>query len=147
MRPHILASLLAVAACGDDGHDHDHGPDAAVNGDATPDAAVPADVETSALTLAPGEFVEAVFEAGPDDRVRVLLSAPGESIAWNIHGHVGGETQVIVEGNDQMSVEYDYVPEAQEDWYLLVGNSSGAQTTIDVTLELYGGATFTEWLD
>jgi hypothetical protein len=147
-RSFLLVSCLAVAACGDDGGNPDN-PDADPGApDAgPPDAAIPADVEMRTLTLAPGGSAEGVFEAGPDDRVRILLSAATPTIAWNIHGHVGGETQTIVMEDDVMMVDYWYEPESQTDWFLQPVNSGNVTLMIDVTIELYAGATFIEWLE
>lgn len=143
-----LVLLCLLAACGDDGGDP-VAPDAAeTSGDAGPaDAAIPAEIEMRTLTLSPGGSAEGVFEAGPDDRVRILMTAATPTIAWNIHGHVGGETQTIVMEDDVMTVDYWYDPESQTDWFLQPVNSGNVTLMIEVTIELYAGATFIEWLE
>ena len=145
----VLLPLLVLAACGDDGGGTVDPPDADPGApDAgPPDAAIPAQVEMRTLTLAPGGSAEGVFEAGPDDRVHILLGAATPTIAWNIHGHVGGDTQIIVMEDDVMMVDYWYDPESQTDWFLQPVNSGNVTLMIDVTIELYGGATFIEWLE
>ena len=150
LRSLLVVTCLALGGCkGGDDAGPTEAPDAAVaTGDAGPaDAAVPAAVETRSLTLAPGGSAEGVFEAGPDDEVHILMSAATPDIAWNIHGHVGGGTQIIVMDDNVMTVDYWYDPESQADWYLQPVNSGNVTLTIDVTIELYGGATFVEWLE
>jgi hypothetical protein len=144
----VVVTCLGSAACSGDDGGEDTPDAAATTGDAGPaDAAIPADVETRTLTLSPGGSAEGVFEAGPDDRVHILLSAATPTIAWNIHGHVGGDTQTIVMEDDVMTVDYWYDPESQTDWYLQPVNSGNVTLMIDVTIELYNGATFVEWLE
>lgn len=144
----LVALTTATPACGDDGHDdHDHAPDADPS---QPDApgpdAAPNAVETATLTLNPGQFEEGVVTAGPGDRIHILLSAPTPDIAWNIHGHAGGGTQTVIEEDDKMTVDYWFEPTEQSDWYVMPGNSGSDTLTIDVTLEIYGDATFGGWL-
>ena len=136
----ICPVLLVIAACG--GTPASQAPDAEPG---APDAG-PAFTETRQLQLSPGQFVEAEFEAGPGDRIHVTMTAATPTIAWNIHGHAGGGVQTIVEEDDVMAVDYWFEPDSQADWWLMPGNSGAETLTIDVTMDFYGGATFTEWL-
>ena len=139
--------LLMLAACGGGtsqlpAPDADPGaPDAG-----PPDAPVPTSTETRQLQLSSGQFVEGEFVAGPGDRVHVVMTAPAAEIAWNIHTHDGATVRTIIEEDNVMMVDYWFDPDTQTDWWLMPGNSGPGTLTVDVTIEFFGAATFTEWL-
>ena len=135
----ICLILLGLAACG--------GNTAQVP-DAEPGApdAGPTATETRQLQLNAGQFVEAEFVAGPGDRVHVIMTAPSAEIAWNIHTHVGSTVTTVIEEDNVMSVDYWFEADMQTDWWLMPGNSGDGTLTVDVTMDFYGDATFTEWL-
>ena len=135
----ICLILLLVAACGGG---TPQAPDAEPG---APDAG-PASTETRQLSLSSGQFVEAEFVAGPGDRVHVLMTAPTADIAWNIHTHDGSTVRTIIEEDNLMMVDYWFDADTQTDWWLMPGNSGPATLTVDVTMDFYGDATFTEWL-
>ncbi|MCB9560786.1 MAG: hypothetical protein H6708_10305 [Kofleriaceae bacterium] len=154
MRTFLLSLSLiaapALAACGgDDGHDHDHdvvdaNPGAPDGG--PPDAEVAAAVETMTFTLAPGVFAEGSFTAGAGDRVVIELGAATPIIAWNVHGHVGGGTQTIIEGDNEQTVTYEFSPTETGDWFVMLGNSGADTADFTATLSFYGDASFGQWL-
>lgn len=133
-----LTAVVALVACGDDGHDHDH-LDAAVDTDGMPaiDAA-PRQVIMENQTLVPGELVEGIMTGGPSDLAIIHLEAPAAELDWNIHGHAGGGTQTVYEEYNRMVADYSFVPSAQGDWWLLLRNSGPTDMTISVRVELYG---------
>ncbi len=136
----ICLILLVLAACGDG--------TAQVPPDAepgTPDAG-PTSTETRQLQLTSGQFVEAEFVAGPGDRVHIVMTAPTADLAWNIHTHEGSTVRNVIEEDNVMMVDYWFDPDAQTDWWLMPGNSGTGTLTVDVTIDFYGAATFTEWL-
>jgi hypothetical protein len=136
----ICLILLALAACGDDGTPQ--APDAEPG---SPDAG-PSSTEARQLQLTSGQFVEGEFVAGPGDRVHIVMTAPSPDLAWNIHTHEGSVVRTIIEEDNLMMVDYWFDPDAQTDWWLMPGNSGTATLTVDVTIDFYGDATFTEWL-
>jgi hypothetical protein len=137
----IWSILLVLAACGDD-TSQPSAPDAEPG---APDAG-PTATETRQLQLTSGQFVEAEFVAGPDDQVHIVMTAPTADLAWNIHTHDGATVRTIIEEDNVMMVDYWFDPDAQTSWWLMPGNSGTATLTVDVTIELYGAATFTGWL-
>ena len=141
-----LALAVLASACG--GDDDPVAIDADVNApDAGPDALPePAHVEEMTFNLLGGRFVEAELNAGPGDAVHVILSAPRAEMAWNIHGHANGETQIIIEEDDVMMVDYWFWPDSQALWYVMPGHSGSGTLDIEVRLELYGDAEWVGWL-
>ncbi|MBP6631785.1 MAG: hypothetical protein KA297_20270 [Kofleriaceae bacterium] len=141
-----VLSLALTAAC-DDEHCHgecpepDAGPAAIDANPATPDA-MAAMVHDSVQTIGVGGLVEGEITAGPADRAVIRLTAPA-AFGWNMHGHANGSTQVVVEETGVMSVNYDFVPSAQADWFVLIANQGAAPVDVTVHIELYGAATFT----
>lgn len=132
----IVAAVLLVAACGDDGGSM---PDARPV-DALPPDAAPTEVIMESRGLELLESAELIMTAGPGDIAVITLSAP-EEIGWNIHGHAGGGTQIVDEGRGiKMLDRYVFAPTAAADWYLLIRNESagGANQSVDIKVELYG---------
>jgi hypothetical protein len=127
---------------GADGSDDDAGPDAGDSGnadanDGAPDAA-PREVVTMTVPLNAGEIAEGILIGGPSDRADIQLDAPVTELDWNVHGHVDGGAQVVNEGLNQMSVDYEFVPPSQGDWHLLIRNSGPTSMDVEVRIELYG---------
>jgi hypothetical protein len=135
MLQRTLMLTLLLGACGD----NLGAPDAALGpGDASATDATPRQVVMDPHTLVPGEFIEGVMTGGPGDTVGIRLTAPVAKMAWNIHGHANGETQVVHEEFDQMTAEYVFQPTAQADWYLLVRNDNSTDMTVQIEVALYG---------
>ena len=135
----LLTTALA-GACGD-GHDHQHGVDAAPGADAAPRQVV-----TDTRTLGAGEIIEATLTGGPADRADLHLTATVAELDWNIHGHVGGGTQTVAEGLSVLTADYAFTPSAQGEWFVLLRNSSAAPIDVTVRLELYGAIAWSGWL-
>lgn len=138
MRTLALIVVCVIAACGDDGASP---PDASLVDATVPDAP-PREVVTSTQALAPGELVELILTGGPDDLAVIGLSAPAASMGWNIHGHVGGATQIVFEEHDTMTVSYPFVPPADGDWYVLVRNEGQINLEVQVEVGIYGQMTW-----
>lgn len=131
----LIALVPTVAGCGDDGHDHVHGVDAAI--DPGVDAG-PRQLIMDTRTLVPGALAEGVLTGGPDDYAVIHLAAPVAELDWNLHGHVGGDTQTVYEELNRMTADYVFRPTAQADWWLLLRNSGPAAMDVTVRVELYG---------
>jgi hypothetical protein len=144
-----LAFVLAaggLAACGDDGHDHDHDIDAAMgNGDGggDPDATVaPRETVTRTISLGAGSSAEGeVALVQPGDKVRVRATADAATLAWNVHTHQNGATQILDEASGVDAIDF-VIEGAAGDYYLLLVNASGT-LGVTVDLDLYGGAQYT----
>ena len=144
-----FAVLVATsfAACGGHDDDHDH-TDAATSGDGGGDgggvdaAATPRETVTRAVALGAGASREgevALVAAG--DKVHVRATASAATLAWNVHIHDSGGTQILVEGNAVAAV--DYVIEGNPgDYWLLLVNGTGT-LSVEVNLDLYGQAQYT----
>lgn len=152
MRSMILASFFLLAACGGDDGPGDDDP---VTPDADPDEpdadpgapdAMPAATETATLQLGPGQAEEGEFEAGPGDRVHIRMTAPTASMNWNIHAHLGGDTQYVIEEKGKMTVDYWFEPTEQAEYYLMPQNASATVLEVEVQIDFYGGASFLGWL-
>lgn len=148
-RTAFLGLVLALTACGG-GDDDDH--DAALDGggglvDATLVDAAPAAIEERSFTFGEGIFVEASFDAGPGDQVRAIMTASAAALIWNIHGHVGDEVITFHEEADVAASDFTFEPEAQGEYYFLIGNNGEADLDVDVTIQLFGAATFGAWFE
>jgi len=143
----VVALALALAACGGDGDD---GGDDTAFADARPridgdpsviDAALSRVIDESYPEV-PGEIVEIIMGAGPDDIVVIHLEAPVAELDWNIHGHDDGGTQTIFEELNVMSADYTFIPPHETDWFLLLRNSGPTEMTVEVDVEVYGEITW-----
>lgn len=126
-------SVLAVAACGDDGGAGVA--DASV--DAAPDAA-PREIVMETRPLQPGEIIEGLMTSGPGDAAHILLHGQFPNVSFNIHGHANGSTQIVHEEFDKQDVDYLFEPTSQAKWYLLVRNDGTIAMDVDVKVEIYG---------
>ena len=124
---------LGLAACGS-GDDAD-----------APDAGPPTQTITETRSLFLGDIVEATLTGGPTDRAVIHLEASAPDLDWNLHGHPSSGTQTIVEGFDQSVVDYDFRPDEEADWSLLLRNQAPAQLDVQVRIELYGGMVWAGW--
>lgn len=135
----LFAALLITAACGGD---PDPATDAPVGPiiDAPPGG--PRETVTRSVTLNPGAAVEAEmrFNAA-GDKARVRVMTPVASLAWNVHTHNAGDTQILVEDSGVDQIDYEIVGPPNDYWLLLVNGSN--RMTFDVNLDLYGEAEFT----
>ena len=130
-------ALAALAACGGGSSP---AIDAAVD---PPDASGPPR-ETFSVTqpFQAGELIEGLMPGGPDDRATIRLTAPVSELDWNIHAHPGGTTVTVHEELNVMTVEFDFVPTEQADWFLLLKNSGPTNMDVEVEIDLYGAMTF-----
>lgn len=145
-----LAVLVAtsLAACGGHDDDHDH-PDAAASGDGGGGdggggdaAATPRETVTRIVTLGAGASREgevALVAAG--DQVHVRATASAATLAWNVHTHDSGGTQILEEGNAVAAIDY-VIEGTPGDYWLLLVNGTGSNT-VEVNLDLYGQAQYT----
>lgn len=143
VRTALAVTLFTIAACGDDGHDHDHPVDAGDGIDALSIDAAPRQVVMDGRSLQAGELVEAKLTGGPTDVAIIHLEAPVAELDWNIHGHAGGTVQTVYEELNKMTVDYVFVPTADTDWWLLLRNSGPATMTVQVRVELYADMQWT----
>jgi hypothetical protein len=141
-----IALAASLIACSDPPSSPDAmlGPPPDAADPSIPDAA-PREVIVETLPLVATEVVEAVLVGGPGDRAGIHLSAPFAEMDWNIHGHDGGGTQVVNEGFNQMTVDYNFQPTSQTDWYLLIRNSGGTNMNVELRIELFGDIMWTGW--
>jgi hypothetical protein len=132
--------LVVLAGCGDDAPKL---PDAAAAGDAdlSVDAAPARETIMELQNLQPGELVEGIMTGGPADAALIHLAAPMK-LDWNIHSHASGHAVTVFEEYDKVTVDYNFVPPADGDWYLLVKNSGNVTADIEVTVRLYGSMTW-----
>jgi len=91
--------------------------------------------------LRPGELVEGIMTGGPMDAALIHLAAPMQ-LDWNIHSHASGHAVTIYEEYGMQTVDYNFVPPADGDWYLLIKNSGNVTADIQVTVRLYGAMTW-----
>jgi hypothetical protein len=125
------AILLALAACGGGG---DNAPDAPPP---ELDAAAARETIMETQTLQPGELVEGIMTGGTGDAAQIHLVAPMQ-LDWNIHSHATGSTVTVHEEYEKAMVDYNFVPTATGDWYLLVKNSGNVTAGIQVRVGLFG---------
>jgi hypothetical protein len=130
------ALLAALAACGD------ATPEAAPpDADPTADAAAPSATIMEGQSLLPGELVEGIMTGGASDAARIRLVAPMQ-LDWNIHSHATGHAVTVFEEYGKLTVDYQFVPTRDGDWYLLVRNSGNVTAEIQFAVELYGAMTW-----
>jgi len=131
---------LSIAGCGGDDPKL---PDAAAAGDAdlAVDVAPARETIMQAQNLQPGELVEGIMTGGAADAALIHLEAPMK-LDWNIHSHASGHAITEAEEYDKVTVDYNFVPPADGDWYLLVKNSGNVTADIQVTVRLYGNMTW-----
>lgn len=135
----VALAALAGACGGDSG-----GP-APADAPPLPDGAAPREVVTDSAALAVNDIVEAILVGGPGDHARLEMTAGGAVLDWNLHGHAGGGTQVVMEELKVTAVDYTFSPVAQADWYLLLRNKGQTAITVQLRIELFGGMTWTGW--
>lgn len=138
IRPALALALALAAACGDDAATPD-APVVLVDGPVID--AIPRETIMEQRSLQPTELAELILTGGPEDRVGIVMSAPFPKLEWNIHGHAGGGTQILVTEYDKMEVAYEFIPPGQADWYLLIRNGGQIDMTISIHVDLYGSVT------
>jgi hypothetical protein len=57
---------------------------------------------------------------------------------WNIHSHATGHTVTVYEEYGKQTVDYNFVPANDGDWFLLIKNSGNVAADIEVNVRLYG---------
>lgn len=119
----------------------------ACGGSSTPpdSASTPREVVTDDKALLVGELAEGILTGGPSDLVKVHLASPTPTLDWNLHGHAGGSTETVIEELGVTTVDYEFQPSAQGDWFLLIRNKDTAPQTIAVQLELFGDVVWNGW--
>jgi hypothetical protein len=145
----VLVAALVLSACGGDDGDGDGNPgdiDAPVaNLDGGPgDGAVaPRETSTHTLTLGPGQSDEAELRlAAGTDTIHIRIAAVANpTLAWNVHTHSAGETQILEEHSGVDAVDFVITGPANDYSFLIV--NGGASLTFDVAFDLYGTATYT----
>jgi hypothetical protein len=143
MRATLLLGLaVAVAACG--GDPQPTLADAAPGADADPtlDAAPAREIVMATQSLQPGELVEGIWHGNSADATLMHLEAPTATLDWNIHSHATGNAVTVYEELGKMTVDYDFVPPADGDWYLLLRNGGTVTMDVKVVIRLYGAMTF-----
>lgn len=141
MRAVVVLAALALAACGDDGQDHDLDAPAG-DGDGGIDApASPRETVTRSVTLGAGASDEAETRLNASgDKIRVRIMTGVATLAWNVHTHSAGETQTLIEESGVDLVDYEIVGPPNQ-YSLLLVNASGT-LTFDVHFDLYGQAEY-----
>jgi hypothetical protein len=145
----VLASLISItlAACGDDGHDHDHDIDAPVvqNDGGNDGVLAPRETITRNFQLTGGGVSEPEFRLNAQgDTIVVRATCDATTLAWNVHTHDAGETQILEEESGVDSIDYTITGPPNDYWLLLV-NGTGT-ITCDLTIELWGTASYTSGL-
>jgi hypothetical protein len=74
-----------------------------------------------------------------------VSGAPGSARDWSIHAHEGGGTQIVNEGLNQLSVDYEFTPATQATWHLLIRNGGPTSMNVQVRIELYGAISWQGW--
>jgi hypothetical protein len=138
--------LLALGACKSDPKPDVDAPIAAIDADLTIDAAPPRETLDLVQPLQPGELVEAIMigggPGGNGDRAIIKLTAPTPTLDWNIHAHPDGSTVTVHEENDVMTAEYDFIPNQNAEWFLLLRNGGGVNMDVQLEIKLFGAMTF-----
>ncbi len=140
-----LATLvLALAACGHGKDPTTPDPDGPVipPDGPLPDLPPPRETKTSTQSLQVGEVIEAEMIGGAADRAIIKLTAPVSELDWNIHSHPNGTTINVISQTNQITVEYDFVPTEDAEWFLLLRNSGPTNMDVQVVIDLYGAMTF-----
>ena len=136
MTARSLLVSLALGACG--------------QSTSRPDAgmvdAVPRETITDTQTLQPGMLLEGTWLAGASDEIGITLTTTAADMDWDIHAHANGGTQDVVSAFGQMTVSYDFRPDQQAQWFMLIRNSAATPLAIEVRMELFGAAQWQGWL-
>lgn len=135
------AALASLVACG--GGDPAI-PDAAAVADANGiDAAPPRErIADPQVLQVNGGAVEGIMHGGPGDVVLLHFEAPANSLSWNLHTHLDGGTQVIVEEFERSVVDFRFEPPRVADWYLLLRNDGLTDIEVKIDVGLYGNVTW-----
>lgn len=136
----LLVLAIVLAACGG-GSNPD--PDAPVIVPPLDSLGPPRETFRATQPLQAGELVEGIMPGGAADRAIIRLTAPIAELDWNIHAHPASGLVVVDEDFNVMTVEYDFVPSEQAEWFLLIKNSGPTNMDVEVEVDLYGEITFT----
>lgn len=136
--------LVLLVACGGGSDPVTPEPDTSLTPPdvALPDLPPPRETKTSTVPMEVGEVIEAKMIGGTADRAIIKLTAPAAVLDWDIHSHPNGTTIRVVSQNDVMTVEYDFVPDQEADWFLLLRNGGTTNMDVQVVVDLYGAMTF-----
>jgi hypothetical protein len=127
--------LAALVACGDSG------PSGLADASPTMDAGPARETIAETQNLQPGELVEGIMTGGHADIALIRLVAPMQ-LDWNIHSHASGHAVTVYEEYSKVTVDYNFVPSGDGDWYLLIRNSGNVTADIEVEVRLYGDMTW-----
>ncbi|MGE0550621.1 MAG: hypothetical protein AB7O24_08620 [Kofleriaceae bacterium] len=131
-RVFIASAALIVVGCGGE------------EGPKLPDGPPRETIEEN-VPLVVTEIVEAIMHGGDGDVAHIMLTVPGPSLDWNMHGHANGGTQVIIEELKVEGVDYVFAPSDTADWYLLLRNKSQTDINVALKIDLYGEMTWSGW--
>lgn len=139
-----LGLLVLLAACGGGSDPVTPDPDSSTipPDGPLPDLPPPREVKMETKSMEVGELIEAKMIGGAADRAIIKLTAPTADLDWNIHSHPNGMTINVVSENDAITVEYDFVPTEEAEWFLLLRNGGPTNMDVQVTVDLYGAMTF-----
>ena len=139
-----LGFVVLLVACGGGKDPVTPDPDSSLTppDGALPDLPPPRETKMSTVPMEVGELIEAEMQGGPADRAIIKLTAPAAVLDWDIHSHPNGTTVRVVSQSDVMTVEYDFVPTEQADWFLLMRNGGPTNMDVQVVVDLYGAMTF-----
>jgi hypothetical protein len=107
--------------------------------------AMPAEVLDMTVPLISGQLAEGLWNAKPGDQILVRLTALTSDLDWNIHAHVNGGTQTVVEEFGTSTTEYLFDPPTDAQWYLLLRNHGTAEMQLVIHLEIFGAANWAGW--
>lgn len=110
----------------------------------TVDALATSTIDTT-LPLQGGQLAEGLWSAKPGDSIVIRLLVPLPDLDWDIHAHPDGGTQTIIAEFARTSVDYNFSPPSDQQWFLLVRNHGSDEMDLQVHLEMYGGATWAGW--
>ncbi|MGE0868580.1 MAG: hypothetical protein AB7P03_08460 [Kofleriaceae bacterium] len=128
-----VVAALALAGCGggDDAPKLPDGP--------------PRETIEESVSLVVTQVSEAILHGGEGDVAHIMLTAPGPTLDWNMHGHANGGTQVVTEAFKVETVDYVFAPSDLADWYVLLRNKGQTDITVELKIDLYGEMTWSGW--
>jgi hypothetical protein len=134
----ISLTFVALAACGGGSNPPD------IDAPVVPADALgpPRETFTATQPLQAGELIEGIMLGGASDRAIIRLSAPVSELDWNIHAHPPSGLVNVYEELNVMTVEFDFIPTEQAEWYLLLKNSGPTNMDVQVEIDLYGAMSF-----
>lgn len=123
-------------------HDGHHG----CGEDAAPTVDSPPSDQTIQRThsLANGAYLEGELDAPANTTIMASFSTDGEAVDWNVHTHAGGSTQVLLNGTHS-SHSFSFTTGEAGAYWIEWDNSTDTTISLDITITLPNGATWTGW--